>query len=309
MGQVAMLKNLSFSPNSVSKLISNPNWVHALAIEYERVTKKINTSEYPDKDLFEERIINSGGINYLEHRESVRRWMELAWHKGRSLFTILDQIPTALKLETAAQSEYGAISLGPIDSDMAKTLDDKQRSRIRDANIIRGYSRCAILNTCGYYISELFFSFEAMCRVICMGSCLELFYKTILPNITVQHKDLFDALNLLSRDSHEKLSCRMCLANEVCYSLEIFRHLRDFYLLIYHLRIVRDYKTEFYYSNELATKLLDTFVPLGFDVICKTEKLMSQSIGNRMISPLSLSQEKNHINRIKEELLRNAVSS
>ena len=110
-------------------------------------------------------------------------------------------------------------------------------------------------------------------------------------------------------ESHEKVSCRMCLAKKVCGSIEIFRHLRDFYLLAYHLRVVRDYKTEFYHTEGQATKLLDTFVPLGFDVICKAERFMSQSIGNRMHFPLSLSREKDHINRIKEELLCNASPS
>jgi len=297
-----MPDSLSFNPNSVSKLVAARDWVHAFSAEYERVAKALIVCDYPDVDLFEQRIIVSGRNTYKEHREAIRRWMLLAWHKGRSLFTVLQTLPTSLKLETAARSQFGDVELGPIDSDAAAALDQSQLSRSRDANIIMGYSRDAILNCCGYFISELFFSFEAMSRVVCMGSCLQFFYRTILPNVTVQHKDVFDALSCLSSDSREKVACRMCRASDVCCSAQVFRCLKDFYLRLYHLRVIRDYKTEFYTTEGLAEALLNTLVPLGLEVIFKTELFMSQSIGNRMHFPLSLSQERSHIDRIKFEL-------
>lgn len=298
-----MPQSLSFNPNSVSKLVADHEWVHAFSAEYEFIAKALIACNYPDEDPFQQRILVSGGNVYLEHREAIRKWMELAWHKGRSLFTVLQQLPTALKLETAAMLQYGDIELGPIDADMVTALDESQLSKIRDANIIRGYSRDAILNCCGYFISELFFSFEAMSRVICMGSCLQFFYRTIMPSVTVQHKDVYDTLSCLSSDSRDRVACKMCKASGVCCSAQVFRCMNDFYLRLYHLRVIRDYKTEFYTSKGLAEALLNTLIPLGLEVICKTEVFMSQSIGNRMRFPLTLHQERNDIDRIKHELL------
>lgn len=306
---MALPDSLSLNPNSVSRLVAARDWIDAFSSEYERVAKALILCDYPDEDLFEQRIIVSGRNVYKEHREAVRRWMMLAWHKGRSLFTALQQLPLALNLETAARSQFEDVELGPIDSDVAAALDQSQLSRIRDANIIMGYSRDAILNCCGYFISELFFSFEAMSRVICMGSCLQFFYRTILPNVTVQHKDVFDALNSLSADSRDRISCRMCRASDVCCSGQVFRCLRDFYLLAYHLRVIRDYKTQFYSTDGLAEALLNTVVPLGLEVVYRTEAFMSQSIGNRMRFPLLLSQQRGYIDRIKSELLSHEGSS
>ncbi len=293
-----MLDSLWLAPASVTKMISDPQWVDHFFNEFDSAAKKLLENNYSDDDLFSKRILNAGDISYLQYRESIRRWMELAWRKGRSLLTIFDHLPNDLERNSIAQSRFGHIELGPIDSDVAERLTNSELDEMRDASIIRGYSRDAILNTCGYFISELFFSFESMCRVICMGSCLEIFLKTTSPKITLQHTDIFKALNQLSKHPDYKIACQICKASMVCESFEIFKSLRDFYLLIYHLRVIRDYKTEYYSASNLANKLLDIFLPLGFDVICKTESLMSLSIGNKMHFPISLSDEKSHIERI-----------
>ncbi|MDL1969486.1 MAG: hypothetical protein LWW94_00660 [Candidatus Desulfofervidaceae bacterium] len=301
-GQQKSMNKLYLSPNSVSKLLSDESWVETYFKFFEEAVNHLETCKFPDNDLLKIRILDPMGLRYLDYRSEFQRWMLIAYYKNKGLLKAFHDLDNDLKLHDMAKSKYDGIELGPIPEDIAQNLNEKDLDTIRKANIILGYTKISILNTCGHFISELFFSFEAMCRVICMSSCLEIFLKTITPNISLQHQDISKALNRLSNPERDRVLCKMCKADSVCKSYPVFRYLADFYLLLYHMRIIRDYRKEYFLTEGLANRLINTFLLYGFRAVCKAEKIMGKSIGNRMRFPLSLSEEKENVEIILSKL-------
>ena len=289
------MNQLYLSPNSVSKLLSDELWVESYFNFFEETVNRLEVCIFPDDDLLKIRILDPMDLRYLDFRSEFQRWMLIAYYKNKALLKAFYDLDNDLKLHSMAKSKYDGIELGPIPEDIAQNLNREELDTIKEANIILGYTGVSILNTCGQFISELFFSFEAMCRVICMASCLEIFLKTITPNISLQHQDIAKALNRLSNPERDRVLCKMCKADSVCKSYSIFKYLYDFYLLLYHMRVIRDYRKEYFSTEGLADKLINIFLLYGFKAVCKTEKIMEESIGHRMRFPLSLSEEKQNI--------------
>jgi hypothetical protein len=292
------MKNLHLSPNSVTKLLSDESWVGTYFDYFKEAANNIEKCELPDDDLLKRRILEPMGIRYLDYRSDFQRWMLIAHYKNKSLLKAFHDLDNNLESYNSAKDKYAGVKLGPIPQDVAQNLSEKELSTIRDANIILSYTAISILNTCGHFISEIFFSFESMCRVICMASCLEIFLKTVTPNVSIQHQDISKALNRLSNPERDRVLCKMCKADSCCKSSDIFKYLSDFYMLLYHMRVIRDYHKEYYMAKDLAAKLIDQFLIDGFKAICKTEKLMEKTIGNRMVSPLPISDEKEKVTNI-----------
>ena len=76
----------------------------------------------------------------------------------------------------------------------------------------------------------------------------------------------------------------------------------DNYLLLYHMRVIRDYRKEYYMAEGLASNLINKYLSAGFRAVCKADKIMEKSIGNRMRSPISISDEKENIENILSKL-------
>ena len=284
------------------KLLLEDSWVETYFKLFEETVNNLEACEFPNDDLLKIRILEPMGLEYLDYRGEFQRWMLIASYKNKSLLKAFHDLDSNLRLHDLAQSKYAGIELGPIPEDMAKSLSEKDLDTIRDANVILGYTTVSILNTCGQFVSEMFFSFESMCRVICMSSCLEIFLKTITPNISLQHQDISKALNRLSKPERDRVLCKMCKADIFCKCYPVFQYLADFYSLLYHMRVIRDYRKEYYMAEGLASNLINKYLSVGFRAVCKADKIMEKSIGNRMRSPISISDEKENIENILSKL-------
>lgn len=68
------------------------------------------------------------------------------------------------------------------------------------------------------------------------------------------------------------------------------------------MRVIRDYRKEYYMAEGLASNLINKYLSAGFRGVCKADKIMEKSIGNRMRSPISISDEKENIENILSKL-------
>ncbi|MGA1841621.1 MAG: hypothetical protein ACMUIU_13445, partial [bacterium] len=141
------MTKLYLSPNSVSKLLLEDSWVDTYFKFFEETVNNLEACEFPNDDLLKIRILKPMGIKYLDYRGEFQRWMLIASYKNKSLLKSFHDLDSTLKLHDLAQSKYAGIELGPIPSDIEKSLSEKDLDKIRGANIILGYTTISILNT------------------------------------------------------------------------------------------------------------------------------------------------------------------
>ncbi len=73
------------------------------------------------------------------------------------------------------------------------------RYRDPDGNIAISFTATSQINLFSLFVSELFFSAEAYCRAICIGTCLEFAHKALTPTITAQHDEVYKTLKKTRR--------------------------------------------------------------------------------------------------------------
>jgi hypothetical protein len=227
----------------------------------------------------------------MDIRESIRRWMIIANLKSFSLIKILDQIPKELSESAEICSKYSDIPIGPLDSETVRQMTHEKLKKWREGNIALFYTGVSITNLLGIFVSELFFTIEAMCRAICIGSCLNFAVKSILPDITIQHNEIFKTLKWLADNEKNSVNCKLCPINNEC-NINAYSKIAEIYELFYHMRAIKDYRAEFYFNTEFKEFLLNEYMIQSFKAACIIDNIMNKLFLNYLTSPLSLAAQK-----------------
>jgi hypothetical protein len=197
-----------------------------------------------------------------------------------------------LELENI-QKEYSDIPIGPQDEETINQMTEEEIRRWHEGNIALAYAGISLTNLYGVFVSELFFTIEAMLRAVCIGSCLGFAIKSIDPKITIQHDEIFKTLRRLGNEKNS-IYCKLCPITEKKCSFEDFSKLADLYELFYHIRAIKDYRKEFYFKEGLQEFLID-YMKKSFEAACVIDEIMAKLFQDYLGFPLTLKEEKEKI--------------
>ena len=264
-------------------------------------SERFNTSIKP---LLEKALENelSESPEKVNIRESIQRWMLISHNKSALLIKLLDLIPKELSESNKIFTHFKDVPIGPQDSDVVEQMNEIERERWHEGNIAISFAGLSINNIVGLFVSELFFTIEAMCRVICIGSCLEFAIKTVLPTTIIQHDEVYKTLKRLGLDSNSKVTCKLCRANQDCSGFDSYSKLASFYELLYHLRVIKDYRLEFYFEKNLTDFLLGEYLTKGFEITSIFDKIMDRLFHSYLRFPVSVADQKEKISMILKQL-------
>lgn len=296
--------DLGFSTKSIQSILQKENWVE---IYRQELTDRLSALE-EIKDAFPKRRfvrVIKPQLDFLEKsnvnvREPIRRWMLISHSKFYSLLKILSQLPKELSEAEEIGKKYSGVPIGPLDPEIFKQMSKTEIQRWHEGNIILNYTTTSIQNFLGIFVSELFFTIEAMCRAICTGSCLYFAVKSVSPEITIQHNEIFKTLRRLDNEKNN-VSCKLCSLKNKC-SIYGYSKIADVYELFYHIRAVKDYRLEFYFTKKLLKFLFGEYVRKGFQATYIIDTIMNRLFLGYLESPLSLEEETEKIMNILSSL-------
>lgn len=305
------MANLGLSPTAIQSILQKENWVTIYRNELIERTSNLSEINFPaerfkdsikpslEKALQKELSESPDKINI---RESIRRWMVISHNKSALLIKFLDLIPKELSESKKIIAHFKDVPIGPQDSDVVEQMNENDRKRWHEGSIAFYFAGLSANNIVGLFVSELFFTIEAMCRVICIGSCLEFAIKTVLPTTTIQHDEIYKTLNRLSREANSKVTCKLCPINEDCSRLDSYSKLASIYELLYHLRVIKDYRLEFYFESQLTEFLIGEYLAKGFEITLLFDKIMDRLFHSYLRAPISVADQKEKILKILKQL-------
>jgi len=288
-------RELGFSVNSINSILKDDKWVDIYKNEFMLRSGVLKSSYFKD-GLFEKILKSELEISLKDEisddpyyiRSNISKWMQIAHLKSFSLFKLVPLVNEQLDSSLKVYKEYQDVPLGPQDKNTLDALNKDAVAKWRDGNLLIFFSEASINNILGLYISELFFSAESMLRIICIGSCIEFSIKAILPNHIIQHEEIHKTLRKLAKEESEKVSCRLCKMNPKCPRMSSYLDLANIYEIIYHLRVLKDYKREFYFNNSLTDFFITIFIAKGLDIIFILDEIIQKIYSNYLMSPYSL---------------------
>jgi hypothetical protein len=290
-----MKNELGFSATAIQKMLSNEKWVEIYQSELKTRSESLNAKAF-EKGMFntflKEKLQKSlaSEISKDEHyiRNGIAKWMQISHLKAFSMFCVMPFVQAQLKKTLEIYTRYHDVPLGPQDGKLVKKMDEEMLEKWRDGNMMIFYGEASINNVLGLYVSEVFFTTEAMLRIICMGSCIEFGIKTILPNQIIQHDEIYKTLKKLSNDDYGKVNCRLCSMNDKCPRRLEFGHLAAVYEVLYHLRAIKDYKREFYFNDSLTDFLIKDFTPVGLNIVFVLDEIINNVYSDFLMFPYTL---------------------
>jgi hypothetical protein len=180
----------------------------------------------------------------------------------------------------------------------ADKLSPEEKQRIREATIAGSFCYYNYISELGLLLSELFFSVEAAFRCVCIGSCLEYSVKAVQGRTPIQHDEVFKTLNLLSSGTRDSLRCITCKIRGTCARNPDFQKLSNLYELLYHLRVVKDYRLELYWETSFKPLLENELVPRARSILVKCDEIVDSIFRGYLRGPISLSQELDEIGNL-----------
>lgn len=303
--------NLGLSPSAIQSILQKENWVKIYRNELIERTSNLSEIDFPSERFndsikpFLEKALQkelSESPDRVNIRESIRRWMLISHNKSALLIKLLDLVPKELAKSNEIITHFNDIPIGPQDSDVVEQMSEIERERWHEGSIATSFAGLSINNIVGLFVSELFFTIEAMCRVICIGSCLEFAIKTVLPTTIIQHDEVYKTLKRLGFDGNSKVACKLCPANQDCSGFDSYSKLASIYELLYHLRAIKDYRLEFYFEKELTEFLLGEYLAKGFETTSIFDKIMDRIFHSYMRAPISVADQKEKISKILKQL-------
>lgn len=292
-----MKTNLGFSAIAIQKMISSPNWVETYREELKSRVADLKVDSF-EKDLFisalKEKLYKAleSELSTDEYfvRNSIAEWMQISHLKAFSMFNAIPRILNQLTKTVEIYEQYLDVPIGPQEKTIVKKMDQETVAKWRSGSLMAFYSEASINNVLGTYVSEVFFTTEAMLRIICMGSCVEFAIKTILPNQIIQHDFIHKTLKRLGNESSEKVNCRLCSMNDTCKRKNDFLVIASIYEVFYHLRAIKDYKRAFYFNDNLSEFLISDFIPTGLNVVFSLDEIINNIYSNYLYFPYSLEE-------------------
>jgi hypothetical protein len=302
--------NLGFSANSVRNVLKNKNWVEIYKNELHTRMKGLNITKFPQCNYAKNInfYLEEGLDTDISHdikgfiRSYIASWMQISHLKSYSVIKssclIKDQLEDSLKI----LQEYEDIPIGPQGKRIIKETDGSKVTKYFNGNLMIFYSEASISNTLGLFVSELFFAIEAMLRVICIGSCLEFAIKSILPHIVIQHDEIHKTLKRLGKNESEKVTCRLCVLKHKCIRKNQYLILASLYELFYHLRVIKDYRREFYFNDLLSDFIITEYISKGMNILFKLDNIVKRIFSDYMTTPYSLSDHKKRILKLSAQI-------
>lgn len=303
--------NLGLSPNAIQSVLQKTDWVNIYKQELSERCSDLNAMGFPEKyfvnaikphleKALQDEISNDSKKDEL--RKIIQRWMLVSEFKSQSLIRLLLLIPDELSLSNRVKKKYRAVPIGPQDSDVVDQMTPEELQNWHEGSLAIFFAGTSISNLLGLFVSELFFTFEAMARVLCIGICLEFAIKSILPSIIIQHDEIHKTLRRIGNESKQKVSCKMCSLQEICFRSLSYQKISQIYELFYHLRAIKDYRLEFYFEPELTTFLIKDYMPQGFAIACVADEAIDRIFSGYMKSPLLLKDYKDKIHSILSKI-------
>lgn len=283
------MSKYNFSPKSVESILNDPNWIDFYDEKINYCLNNLNPSEFPEsflKTVIEPHLINilSKETNDNIHQlifATAQNWGLQSTFKSEFLIRLLQIIPNELKALSDLEQRYKNVPIGSISDEIFKDKSNTERKTWFDvSNLIMHRKTCSCHFT-SLFFSESFFVFEAFLRTIAMSSCLEFALKTIIPNTVIQHKEIYQVINRKCQtNDNNKIACLICPMANKCSENHAYRHLNEAYLLLYHLRVIKDYKLN-YHDSEVLSKIANrNFIERIFKIICITEEIQIQLFKN-----------------------------
>ena len=151
-------------------------------------------------------------------------------------------------------------------------------------------------NILGLFCSELFFTVEAACRVICIGTCLGFAIKSLFSNVIIQHDEVYKTLKRIGQENTENVSCITCANKKSCLEIPSINEIASIYEFCYHIRVIKDYKKEFYWERNLEHNfedfLIQKYLPEGMKIIYFLESFIKTLFDKYWWIPFDLKNDK-----------------
>jgi hypothetical protein len=298
--------NLGFSVNSIQSILSKDSWVAIYQEELcERLVGLEKTQNNFVKGNFVELIkpqlerIFENKLSEFEIRELIRKWLMIVILKSNSLIKLLEHIPNELNEADKVYKKYSDVTLGPIDCETVDKMSSEQKIKWHEGSIITFYAATSVKNLLGIYASELFFTFEALCRVICNASCLEYAVKVFIPNAVVQHNEIYKTLRKLSGENSNNVGCKLCPICGSCFNKD-FLKIASIYEVFYHIRAIKDYREEFYDNVEFQIFLRDDYLQKSFKALCIADNITNDLLKNYLRYPLTIAETREKVSTIQK---------
>jgi hypothetical protein len=302
------MEDLGASPKSVNNIIHQKKWVDIyklnLDYHYNHLDEKKFSENRFKEDIFPEltRAFNDIDSNLLETRirDTIQKWSWLSENKIHFLLRLRRLIPEEIAGLDYIREFYSDIPKGTVEDRIFNSMTPDVRKKWADGNKVILYKSHSVNNLLGVLLSEQFFTLEPMFRVIGMGNCLIFAVKSISPDVTVQHNEIYNTLKMLGSKEKQRESCKICPLKEKCKNLDAFLDLSSIYSLFYHFRIIKDYKLELFYNNEFQGFLISDYLPKSYDIIVKVERIMNRVLSKYLLPPILMDSWGEEIRRIIE---------
>lgn len=301
------MAELGISLKGIVQNLQKDNWVDVYQYELTTRTTGFSYSDFPEgifnkqlKRKIENALKNEIKSKKANPRETIQRWWVISTNKGFSLLRLMKIIPHEISKISKIFALYEGAPLGPQDETVVNAMDSENIVQWRRSTLETFYSRMSTNNLYGLYISELFFTFEAMCRLLCISSCIDFAIRAFSPTITVQHDEIYQTLKRISSKDKDsgRIICKLCPIRKQCGTTDIYYKTALLYELFYHLRVIKDYRLEFYFDpniESLLKMLNDELIPKSDFVICTLDKALNRLFDEYMFSPLLLENVKDTI--------------
>jgi hypothetical protein len=135
-----------------------------------------------------------------------------------------------------------------------------------------------------------------------IGSCIEFALKTIDEKTTIQHKEIYQGLRRMGDLNSEKLVCKLCSFKKNCKKCEDYLILAQIYELYYHLRVIKDYKKEFWNMSFTMSLFNERNLNHMFNIVMKVEQIEDRINRDYWVSPFNISRDNDEIYSILQQI-------
>jgi len=289
------VNNLGFSAKSVSRILGSDNWVEVYRQELKERIEKIDVKAIP-REYFSKEIrplleTFVGDRPEVDIRRIVQKWMLIFTYKAWAVLRIYDLIPRDKAIHDAIYTKYRNIPSIPLDSVAYERMSDQEKKQWHEGHLARSYSNYNYRNVLGLFCSELFFAVEAACRVICIGTCLDFSIKSLLSNIVIQHDEVFKTLKRIGSERADNVSCITCASKQKCHEIPSVTDTAAMYELCYHIRVIKDYKLEFYWEETFKNFVENDYVANGVELLSSFESILESLFSGFLESPFSIKKD------------------
>lgn len=296
-----IMTTLGFSANSISAIMSKDGWVDIYNVELNERLANAKNNSFPEKyfihtikPLLDQFVGDRQNTNI---RKIIQKWMMIYLYKARAILRIQYIEKEDKKKYEIIQTKYAGIPIGPLGEDEIEAMTIEERKRWHEGNIANEYAWNNHQNILGLFCSEMFFTVEAACRVICIGACLDFSIKSLFSNMVIQHDEVYKTLKRIGQLNTEKVTCITCANKDKCTGLPQITDIVSLYEICYHLRVIKDYKIEFYWHRPFEEFVKNNYLKKGIDILFIFEEVIRAIFSNYLRYPRTLKDDEKDMPR------------